>query len=535
MVADTILINLAVITSLVARLLWILAYQNPQPAINYQQTLNYYLRVYYNSAIPLTVICLTVFSFWGFYTYGRFYRGKYKTLIILQAVSLGYLIFGLLAYISQGPILGFMKDFLNLPRGVLILSWVLTMALMVAARAWSRVWRQITHVEKERANGRGPEKIRQVLVIGGAGFIGSALLPMLLEKGYHVRLLDLLLFGIEPIEPWLDHPYLEVVKADFRQVDQVVSAMQGVDAVVHLGGIVGDPACDLNEELTIEINLMATRMIAEVAKGSGVKKFIFASTTSVYGASNEMVDERSELKPVSLYASSKMASEKVLLKMADDRFAPTIVRFGTVYGLSGRLRFDLVVNLLTAKAVVDREITIFGGNQWRPFVHVEDAARSILVVLEAKNEIVQNQIYNVGASEQNFTVRQVGEMIQRYVPNTRMVINKDHVDPSNYRVSSNKIQKQLGFVPQWTLDRGIQQVIEVLRAGRVTNYKDPLYSNVKYLSGERILTLTRHEEGWAYELLDEIEQHEIPTTPLPKREGSASGEPHTEAPATRQV
>ncbi len=224
---------------------------------------------------------------------------------------------------------------------------------------------------------------KHVLVIGGGGYIGSALLPKLLDSGYHVRLLDLLLFGTEPIADVLDHPNLEIVQADFRQVDEVVAAVRGMDTLIHLGAIVGDPACALDEELTIEVNLMATRMIAEVAKGSGVKRFIFASTCSVYGASDEILDERSALNPVSLYARSKIASEKVLRKMADDRFAPVILRFGTIYGLSGRTRFDLVVNLLAAKALIDKQITVFDGDQWRPFVHVDDAAQAVFKVLEA--------------------------------------------------------------------------------------------------------------------------------------------------------
>ena len=184
-----------------------------------------------------------------------------------------------------------------------------------------------------------------MLVIGGGGYIGSALLPKLLDSGYHVRLLDLLIFGDEPIQKILNHPRLEVRRGDFRHVEQVADALQGVDSVVHLGAIVGDPACNLDEELTIEVNLTATRMIAELAKASGVERLVFASTCSVYGATEEMLDERSIVKPISLYGHTKLASERVLLAMANDRFQPTILRFSTIYGLSGRTRFDLVVNL----------------------------------------------------------------------------------------------------------------------------------------------------------------------------------------------
>ncbi|MEN4098280.1 MAG: NAD-dependent epimerase/dehydratase family protein, partial [Anaerolineaceae bacterium] len=308
MALDGVLINLAIITALATRLLYIIATYTP-PEINYSETFWSYMKIYGGSAWLLTIICLVVFSLNGFYTYGRFYRGRYKVLVIAQAVSIAYLLFGALTYISQGPLLFFMAELLNIPRGVLVISWALSILFLIASRAWVVIWKRMIRVDA-RLLAPGETKLNRVLVIGGAGYIGSALLPMLLEKGYRVRLLDLLLYGDEPIRPYLDHPRLEVVQADFRHVDVVVSAMQNVDAVIHLGAIVGDPACALNEGLTVEINLMATRLIAEVAKGSQVRHFIFASTCSVYGASEQMLDEFSELRPVSLYAKSKAASEK---------------------------------------------------------------------------------------------------------------------------------------------------------------------------------------------------------------------------------
>ncbi|MDD5370891.1 MAG: NAD(P)-dependent oxidoreductase, partial [Anaerolineaceae bacterium] len=374
--------------------------------------------------------------------------------------------------------------------------------LLVVARLWSSVWRDITRKEGNRRE-HDPDTIHNVLVIGGAGYIGSALLPRLLEKGYHVRLLDMLLYGTDPIAPWLDHPHLEIIQADFRQIDRVVEAMHDISAVIHLGGIVGDPACELDEELTIEINVMASRMIAEVAKGSGVQHFIFASTCSVYGASDQMLDERSQLNPVSLYARSKIASEHVLLKMADERFAPVILRFGTIYGLSGRTRFDLVINLLTAKACVDNEITVFGGDQWRPFLHVDDAARAMLQVLEAPLGLVRTQIFNVGSNEQNYTINEVAEMIHHHVATAQVTHMGNDSDRRNYWVNFNKIRKALDFTPAWTVDQGIDQVIEALNTGRVTDYRDARYSNVLFLRQEGKDRLTRQENRWAYQLLNE--------------------------------
>jgi nucleoside-diphosphate-sugar epimerase len=499
LVADIVLVNLAILTALAAGFFYYVAYEAPT-VIDFRSTFWYYFDGYVSSAWLLNLISLVVFSANGFYTYGRFYRGRYKILVVIQAVSVTYLIFGSLIYFSEG--------FLNLylPRRAFPIAWVLTIVFLVAARAWALIWNNV--IAAERGLHKHPEegKIRSVLVIGGAGYIGSALLPKLLEKGYRVTLLDLLLYGTEPIKEFINHPRLKILKEDFRQIDKVVEATQGVDAVIHLGGIVGDPACALDEDLTTEINLMATRMTAEVCKGSGVSRFIFASTCSVYGASEVKLDEKSQLNPVSLYARSKIASEKVLMSMADDRFAPVILRFGTIYGLSGRTRFDLVVNLLTAKAVVDKQITIFGGDQWRPFLHVDDAATSLMQVLEAPLPLVRNQVFNVGSNEQNYTIRQIGEIIHELVPEAEIVSMKSDLDPRNYWVNFNRIQNTLGFVPEKTIQQGVKQVIEAIRSGKVIDYKDAQYSNVKFLTEEGIFRLARRENGWAYQLLNESGQ-----------------------------
>lgn len=500
--ADTVLINLAFLTSLFAVLIWRLAVASPESNQSYRQVFYDNLTAYGNNSWLLTLICLVVFYLSGFYTYGRFYQGKYKVLIVGQAVSMAYLIFGALTYLAQGVLLPFLRHLLNIPRGALLVSWGLTLVLLVVARLWSSAWREVTRKETNRQPAQ--KRVRSVLVIGGAGYIGSALLPRLLDKGYQVRLLDLLLYGTEPIAPWIEHPHLEIIQADFRQIDKVVEAMHEIDAVIHLGGIVGDPACELDEDLTVDINVMATRMIAEVAKGSGVQHFIFASTCSVYGASDQMLDERSQLNPVSLYARSKIASERVLEKMADDHFAPVILRFGTIYGLSGRTRFDLVINLLTAKAFVDNEITVFGGDQWRPFLHVDDAARAMLQVLEAPRELVRNQVFNVGSNEQNYTINQIGEIINTHVPSAKLTHMGTDGDRRNYWVNFNKIHKTLSFNPEWTVDKGIDQVIEALKSGRVTDYRDARYSNVKFLREEITRRQLRQKNGWAYQLLNEV-------------------------------
>lgn len=525
LIADTLLVNFALIAALVLRYLWLIGIE--ERTISVRATLLTYIQTYLQSFWLLTLISLVVFWFSGFYGVSRGYRGRYKALIVAQAVSLAYLIFGFTEFLAP--------QFLALPRSTLFLAWGLTLLLIGGARLWSTLWKRVAHLEQRLLGEQERTRtVQHVLVIGGAGYIGSALLPRLLAKGYQVRLVDLLLFGESPIASLLTHPNLEIVQADFRQVDQVVAAMRDIDAVIHLGAIVGDPACALDEELTIEINLVATRMIAEVAKGNGVSRFIFASTCSVYGAADELLDERSQLNPVSLYARSKIASERVLQRLFDDTFAPVLLRFGTIYGLSGRTRFDLVVNLLTAKALVDRVITIFGGDQWRPFVHVDDAALAIFLALEAPLNVVRGQVFNVGSDDQNYTIQQVGELIHRLVPNAQLISQATDGDRRNYRVNFGKIANILGFEPQWTLEQGIRQVMEAIHSGHVTSYQDIAYSNVKFLNEQGTAWLVRKELAWARDLLQEsFDGAETAldgraTEPAPQVESAAEPQPGSE-------
>ncbi len=491
--ADAVLINVAVLTSIAIRLVKFVMTADTANEADYKNYLWNNIIGYRSCAIRLTLICLIVFSLSGFYSYGRTYRGRYKTLVVTHAVSLAYILYGFLSYFISGT---------GLQPGTYLYAWFVSIVLLVGSRLWSSLWSNVVRAETHSFKQTDEDKARKVLLVGGAGYIGSALLPMLLEKGYHVRLLDLFLYGAEPIRDFLHHPSLEIMRADFRQVDKVVEATKNMDAVIHLGAIVGDPACALNEDLTIEVNLMATRMIAEVAKGSGVSRFIFASTCSVYGACDEVLDEHSVLNPVSLYARSKIASERVLLSLSDSNFAPTVLRFGTIYGLSGRTRFDLVINLLTAKALVEGQITIRGGDQWRPFVHVHDAALAVFKTLEAPFSLVKNQTFNVGSNEQNYTIYQIGKIINQFVPAAQIVDQGPDTDRRNYRVNFNKIRDILGFAPAWVVEKGVAQVIEAIESGKIMDYRDPRYSNVKFLGNESASSLAL-QNGWAEELIRE--------------------------------
>jgi nucleoside-diphosphate-sugar epimerase len=494
--ADAALLQIALLLALAVRFYVVVSVEG-LVELTVPELLQLYQSWYLRTSLPLTALCLLVFYVQGFYTRGETYQSRYKVLVVIQAVSVSFLL-----YISAVLFFNVYDGRLSFAKAAMVLAWGFAILLLAGARVWTQLWRRTTDREfaaHPKNSQDGPDR---VLVIGGGGYIGSALVPRLLESGYRVRVLDILMFGEEPLASVRNHPNLELVKGDFRQVDKVVQAMQGVEAVVHLGGIVGDPACSLDEALTIDVNLSATKMIADLAKSHGVTRFVFASTCSVYGASPRMLDERSEVRPLGIYGHTKYASEKVLLDMASTSFTPTILRFATIYGLSGRTRFDLVVNLLTAKAKLDGEITVHNGNQWRPFVHVDDAARSVVAVLEAPLATVANEIFNVGSSDQNFTITQVGELIQQQVIAAKLITSEEDKDRRDYRVDFSKIRNLLDFQTTWTVEEGIQQVLEAIASGRVVNYRDPQYSNVAFLSQEGTAGLAR--DRWARELIEDL-------------------------------
>ncbi|MBP62977.1 MAG: NAD-dependent dehydratase [Planctomycetaceae bacterium] len=498
MAADVAILQVALIAALGVRLFVLVVFQDISDNTIGAYSRDYFYRYCSVGTLLLSVISSIIFHGFGFYTYGRYYQGRYKALVVFQAVSLAYIVYGFLS--------SFLHSSIFYPRTALVIAWAFSAGLLIGARVWTQLWERFVRPERE-ARGRIPVfGERHVLVIGGGGYIGSALLPKLLERGYRVRVLDALIYGDGPIQPFIDHPGLEVLDGDFRHVENVVAAMRDVDSVVHLGAIVGDPACNLDENLTIDVNLSATRMIAELARAARVERLVFASTCSVYGACEEMLDEYSRVKPVSLYGVTKAASEKLLLDMSDTQFSSTILRFATIYGLSGRTRFDLVVNLLTAKAKIDGKITIHGGDQWRPFVHVDDAAESIVVTLEAPIDLVSSQIFNVGSNEQNYTISEIGERVQQQVIGATMDVSDTNPDHRNYRVDFRKIRDRLGFRPGWTVEQGIEQVLEAIINGEITDYRDVRYSNVEFLLREGTSNLDRHH--WARELIRDLAENE---------------------------
>lgn len=313
----------------------------------------------------------------------------------------------------------------------------------------------------------------QVLVSGGAGYIGSVLVRLLLEKGYRVRVLDNLMFGGVPIIDLLNDEDFEFMKGDVRNPDDVRRAMQGMDHVVHLAAIVGDPACAKQPELAREINLDGSRRMYDMANELGLKRFVFASTCSNYGKMSDpesYVDEESVLAPVSLYAETKVAVEQYLLSQPKTNpCKPTSLRFSTVYGLSPRPRFDLTVNEFTKELALGRELVVFGEQFWRPYCHVVDLCRSVLAVLDAEEEKVAFDVFNVGDTSENYQKQMIVDEILKQLPGSVIRYVSKNEDPRDYRVTFEKIRERLGFRISKTVPDGIRQIIQVVQDGFIPN------------------------------------------------------------------
>jgi nucleoside-diphosphate-sugar epimerase len=325
---------------------------------------------------------------------------------------------------------------------------------------------------------------RTILVTGGAGFIGSHLVRLLLARGYRVRVLDNFAYGAVGLTEVRDHPRLEILNGDICDMKAVARGVRDAHGVIALAAIVGDPACNLDPEETINFNYQSTKILVEACSFYGVRRLVFSSSCSVYGAnSNGLLTERSPLNPVSLYARTRILSESILFDRHGD-VEPVVLRLATVFGASPRMRFDLVVNTLTARAVVDGKITIFGGNQWRPHVHCRDAARAFVLALEAPTETVAGEVFNVGGDELNMRILDLGRLVASSVGRgVDVVVGADAQDPRDYRVGFKKIRTALGFVPERSLEAGIREVAEAIQANPVLkSYEDPIYHNVHALS-----------------------------------------------------
>ena len=320
-----------------------------------------------------------------------------------------------------------------------------------------------------------------ILVTGGAGYLGSTLVPLLLADGHRVRVLDNLLHGGEPLLGVWSHPNFEFVRGDISDRAQVQSAVAGVAAVVHLAAIVGDPACSRQPELARAVNLQGSLALIEASQSAEVSRFLFASTCSNYGKmkdANQYVDEESELRPVSLYAETKVAVEEALLGSSrNEKWCPSPMRFATLFGVSPRMRFDLTVNEFTMEMLTRKHLKVFGEQFWRPYVHVRDAARAIQLVLAAPTAKVAGGVFNVGANDQNFQKQQLVEMIRPYAPDAVIEFVHKAEDPRDYRVSFTRITDQLGYKITRTVTQGIEEVAHLVRNKAICNFSEGRYRN----------------------------------------------------------
>ena len=411
------------------------------------------------------LLALLVFHLHGFYTRTRGYVRRYKALVVFRAVTLFVIAFVFADYfLYRGELF---------PRGVALLSWAFLLLTVGGSRFAKHSFLKLYHVQPKQP----PRKPERVLVVGGAGYLGSALVPLLLDRGYRVRVLDSLLFGEESMKPVEKHLNFELVQGDVRDIQAVVQSTKECDAVIHLAAIVGDPACEENPQLAAEINRAATRMLIDVGRGHGIQRFLLASTCSVYGASEFLMDEYAQVAPISLYATTKVDSERILLEAKSADFHPTILRLATLFGLSARPRFDLVVNLLTARAVRLGKITIFNGEQWRPFMHVHDAALAFVKCLEVSNlDLISGEVFNVGSYALNHRLSEVAERISKIIP-TVEVERVENNDRRNYRVSFDKIHTRLGFTCERDLEEGIREMAEMVRRSPVEDFSAEIFNN----------------------------------------------------------
>jgi nucleoside-diphosphate-sugar epimerase len=321
----------------------------------------------------------------------------------------------------------------------------------------------------------------QILITGGAGYVGSRLAPLLLAAGHQVRVLDHLAHGGESLLGVWCHPGFEFIRGDIRDLTTVRTALSGQSAVVHLAAVVGDPACSREPDAARAINLDASLALIEECQHAGVERFVFASTCSNYGKmkdANQYVDEKSELSPISLYAETKVAVETALLESGHNNgWCPTPLRFATVYGVSPRMRFDLTVNEFTMEMLTKKHLKVFGEQFWRPYIHVHDAARAIQLVLSSPSAKVSGCVFNVGATDQNFQKQQLVELIRPHAPDAVVEFVHKTEDPRDYRVSFARITNDLGFKTTRSVPQGIAEIARLVQDKVIGNFEDRKYRN----------------------------------------------------------
>ncbi len=323
--------------------------------------------------------------------------------------------------------------------------------------------------------------MKKILVTGGAGYIGSVVVRQLLDKGYYVRVIDSLKWGGDALYDVVQNPNFEFIKGDVRDSEAVDKSVQGMDGIIHLAAIVGDPACRKFSEEAKETNWDGSVNLFEAAEKAGVDRFVFASTCSNYGKmadSEGYVKEDSELNPVSLYAELKVKFEDYILnKRKDSRICATSLRYSTVYGFSPRIRFDLTVNEFTRNMVKEQFQEIWGEQFWRPYCHVDDLSGAAILVLESPEEKVRANVFGVGDTNENYQKGMIIREIQKLVDGEVKYVAKDE-DPRDYRVDFTKIKEELGFKITKTVPDGIREIKKVVESGIINDPYAQKFRNI---------------------------------------------------------
>lgn len=341
--------------------------------------------------------------------------------------------------------------------------------------------------------------MRKVLLVGGAGYVGSVLAEELLERGYAVKVLDRLYYGAGGLREIRDR--VELVVADMRALPP--DLLEDVDAAVNVGGLSNDPTAEYNPKANYEMNTLATQTLAEMCRAAGVRRYVFASSCSIYdrGVGNDdkdiIQDEETPVSPRAAYSSSKREAEKILLSMAGDDFCPVILRKGTIYGFSHRMRYDLVVNTFVKFALSQGYLNLhYGGEMWRPLVDVRDVARAYILAIQAEEEKVKGQIFNV--SHRNYRISELSLRVREALRQVSMApeirVDYGYKGVRSYRVSTHKIERVLGFRPKVDIEESVIDMVEKIRQYGYTDFDNPRYYNIRWMrlleEAQQIISIT---------------------------------------------